>query len=108
MQDDHGGRSISVGWHVGPSRVSCTPSVEGKDGTKATRSDQDAKAEAVRLVRAHRDEYGTDWAVMRAISARLGMSAGSLHKWVRQAEIDDGKAAGVSTVECRELRQKEP
>ncbi|GFG72983.1 hypothetical protein MBOT_03480 [Mycobacterium botniense] len=38
----------------------------------ATRYDQDAKAKAVRLVREHRDEYDTEWAAMRAISARLG------------------------------------
>jgi transposase len=70
-----------------------------------TKYDQDTKAKAVRLVRQHRDEYETEWAAMRAISARLGMSAETLRKWVRQAEIDGGQVAGVSTAESRELRE---
>ena len=67
--------------------------------------DPELKAKAVRLVREHRDDYETEWAAMRAISARLGMSAETLRKWVRQAEIDDGQAAGMTTRESQELRE---
>jgi len=67
--------------------------------------DENTKAKAVRLVREHRDDYETEWAAMRAISARLGMSAETLRKWVRQAEVDDGKVAGVPTETARELRE---
>src|SRR5262245_30291398 len=67
--------------------------------------DENTKAKAVRLVREHRDDYETEWAAMRAISARLGMSAETLRKWVRQAEVDSGEAAGVSSQEKRELRE---
>jgi transposase len=67
--------------------------------------DPEVKTKAVRLVREHRDEYETEWAAMRAISTRLGMSAETLRKWVRQAEVDDGQAAGVSTRESQELRE---
>ena len=44
--------------------------------------DENTKARAVRLLREHRDDYATEWAAMRAISARLGMSAETLRKWV--------------------------
>ena len=67
--------------------------------------DENTKARAVRLVREHRDDYDTEWAAIRAISARLGMSAETLRKWVRQAEVDAGEAAGVSSQERRELRE---
>ena len=42
---------------------------------------------------------------MRAVSARLGMSAETLRKWVRQTEVDAGDAAGVPTETARELRE---
>lgn len=67
--------------------------------------DPELKAKAVRLVREHREEYETDWAAIRAVSSRLGMTAETLRKWVRQAEIDDGAAAGVTTRESQELRE---
>ena len=69
------------------------------------RSDENTKARAVRLVREHGGDYDTEWAAMKAISARLGMSAETLRKWVRQAEVDSGEAAGVPTETARELRE---
>jgi transposase len=71
----------------------------------ASRYDENTKARAVRLVREHGGDYDTEWAAMKAISARLGMSAETLRKWVRQAEVDSGEAAGVPTETARELRE---
>jgi transposase len=71
----------------------------------ASRYDENTRVRAVRLVREHADDYETEWAAMKAISARLGMSAETLRKWVRQAEVDAGAAAGVPTEIIRELRE---
>ena len=69
-----------------------------------TKYDENIKAKAVRLVREHADAYDSEWAGC-AISARLGMTAETLRKWVRQAEVDAGEAAGVPTETARELRE---
>jgi transposase len=70
-----------------------------------SRYDENTKARAVRLVREHAGDYATEWAAMKAISARLGMSAETLRKWVRQAEVDAGEAPGMTTDAAREIRE---
>ena len=71
----------------------------------ASRYDENTKARAVRLVREHAGDYETEWAAIKAISARLGMSAETLRKWVRQAEVDAGEAPGMTTDAAREIRE---
>ena len=70
-----------------------------------SRYDENTKARAVRLVREHAGDYATEWAAMKAISARLGMSAETLRKWVRQVEVDAGEAPGMTTDAAREIRE---
>jgi len=67
--------------------------------------DENTKAKAVRLVREHADDYDSEWAAMREISSRLGMSAETLRKWVRQAEVDAGETPGVTSAAAREIRE---
>jgi transposase len=61
---------------------------------------------AIRLVREHAGDYPTQRAAITAISGRQGMSAETLRKWIRQAELGEGKAPGVSGAEIREPRRK--
>src|SRR6516164_9123375 len=70
-----------------------------------SRYDASTKAKAIRLVREHAGDYPTQWAAITAVSGRLGMSAETLRKWIRQAEVDEGKAAGVTSTESQEIRE---
>jgi transposase len=42
---------------------------------------------------------------MRQIAQDFGISESCLHRWVQQAEIDDGNQEGLSTKERDELRE---
>jgi transposase len=77
----------------------------GKDGAMPSKYDQETKAKAIRLFRDHAGDYDSPWAAMCAISSRLGMTAETLRKWVRQAEVDDGRSPGVPSETAREIRE---
>ncbi|SRR5690606_9862471 len=68
--------------------------------------DEATKAKAVRLVIDHRGDYDSEWAAMKAVAARLGMTTETLRKWVRQAEVDRGDADGVTTEAARTIREQ--
>jgi transposase-like protein len=61
----------------------------------------ETREKAVRLVREHAGDYASEYAAITAVAGRLGMTAETLRKWIRQAEVDAGKAPGVSTEEAR-------
>jgi transposase len=66
---------------------------------------QDTRARAIRLVREHAGEYPSEYAAITAVAGRLGMSAETLRKWIRQAAVDEGQAPGVTSSESAEIRE---
>ena len=78
---------------------------ESSSGKKPTsrRYSPDEKAAAVRMVRALRAEQGT----VSRVAHQLGYGVESVRSWVRQADIDDGYAPGVSTAESARIKELE-
>jgi transposase len=70
-----------------------------------SRFDKETRAKAVRLVKDHVGDYESEWAAIKAVSARLGTSAETLRRWVRQSAVDAGEAAGVTSESAREIRE---
>jgi transposase len=67
--------------------------------------DASTRAKAIRLVREHVGDYPTEYAAITAVAGRLGMTPETLRKWIRQAEVDEGKASGISTTESAQIRE---
>lgn len=56
------------------------------------------------MVRALRAELGTSQGTVRRVADQLGYGVESVRSWVKQADIDAGEVAGVSTE--RSAREK--
>jgi len=66
---------------------------------------REVRDRTVRLVLEHRGEYPSEWAAICSIAAKSGMTAETLRKWVRQAEIDGGGRPGVTAEESEKVRE---
>ena len=62
---------------------------------------------AVRMVRDHRGDYGSEWEAISSIASKIGCTAESLRRWVRQAERDAGARPGSTTDERAQLKALE-
>jgi transposase len=61
---------------------------------------------AVRLVIEVRGDHPTEYAAIRSVAAKLGItSPESLRKWLRQAEVDGGVRPGKTTEELVEIKR---
>jgi transposase len=67
----------------------------------------EVRARAVRMVQEHRAEHGSQWAAISSIAGKIGCTAETLRLWVRQAERDQGKRAGLTSDERGRLKALE-
>ena len=55
----------------------------------------------------HQDEHESQWAAIASIAAKMGCTAETLRKWVRQTERDMGKQPGLTTSERERFKELE-
>ena len=65
------------------------------------------KRRAVRMVRDHQEDHGSEWATIESIAAKIGCTAETLRRWVRQAERDEGLRPGPTTDDKARLKALE-
>ena len=59
------------------------------------------------MVFEHEREYESQWAAMASIASKIGCTAETLWKWVRQAERDTGQRGGLTTDEKQRMKELE-
>src|ERR1700756_1501000 len=75
--------------------------------TRPSRFSPEVQARAVRIVMEHAAAHDSRGAAITSIAEKIGCTAETLRKWVRQAERDQGTRPGLTTEERQRLKQLE-
>ena len=67
----------------------------------------EVRERAVRMLLEHQGEHSSQWAAIGSIASKIGCTAETLRKWVRQVERDSGKRPGLTTDEKQRLKDLE-
>jgi transposase len=67
----------------------------------------EVRSRAVRLVLDHEHEHLSRGAAIMSVAAKIGCTAQTLNEWIKKAEVDAGKRAGVTTDMAARLKALE-
>ena len=71
---------------------------------KTSQFSPEVRERAVRRVFEHRGEHESQWAAISSIASKIGCTAETLRKWVRQAERDHGEREEIASSERERLK----
>jgi len=75
-------------------------------GNRSSNYPPELRERAVRMVAEVTPDYSSQWAAITAVAQKLGIgTAETLRKWVRRAEVDDGRRPGVTSGEHAEIKR---
>jgi len=74
---------------------------------RSNRYSPEVRERAVRMVREHEVEHGSQWAAICSMAEKLGCTAETLRRWVRQDERERGQRPGLTTDERHRLKELE-
>jgi transposase len=75
--------------------------------SKSRHFSPELRERAVRMVLEHRGDHASHWAAIVSISAKVGCTAETLRRWVKQAERDQGHKPGLTTDERDRMKALE-
>jgi len=67
----------------------------------------EVRERAVRIVRDNQGDHASQWAAIASIASKIGCTAESLRRWLRQAERDAGMRPGATTDERERIKALE-
>lgn len=73
--------------------------------TKPIKYSPEVMERAVRIVLESREQYESQWAAIQSIAGKIGCTAETLQRWVRQHERDTGQRPGTSTAEQQRVKE---
>ena len=75
---------------------------------KATKSySSEIRERAVRMVREHQGDHGSEWAAISSIAGKIGCTAETLRRWVRRTERDQGVRTVPTGTESERVKELE-
>ncbi len=75
--------------------------------SRQSRYSPEFRERAVHMLLEQQSEYNSQWSAMTSVAGKVGCTAETLRKWVRQTEINQGKRAGITSTESTRLKALE-
>ena len=73
----------------------------------SNRFSPEVRERAVRMVLDHASEYPSRWQTIVSIATKIGCTGQTLNEWVKQAERDSGRQAGLTADTAAKLKALE-